>query len=58
MAYAKNAKVDHVKCGLLLDTGSELSYVSERCIQALGLTRSASRILVTGISSVKVDTTR
>ncbi|XP_070855517.1 uncharacterized protein [Drosophila suzukii] len=31
---------------------------SERCIQALGLTRSASRILVTGISSVKADTTR
>ncbi|XP_046868338.1 uncharacterized protein LOC124460789 [Drosophila willistoni] len=40
------------------DTGSELSYVSERCIQALGLPRSASSILVTGISSVQADTTR
>ncbi|XP_068140060.1 uncharacterized protein [Drosophila tropicalis] len=39
-------------------TGSELSYVSERCIQALGLPRSASSILVTGISSVQADTTR
>ncbi|XP_070071102.1 uncharacterized protein [Drosophila takahashii] len=58
MAYVQNAKGDHVTCRLLLDTGSELSYVSERCIQALGLTRSASRILVTGISSVKADTTR
>ncbi|XP_044313278.1 uncharacterized protein LOC123037280 [Drosophila rhopaloa] len=58
MVYVQNAKGDHVTCRLLLDTGSELSYVSERCIQALGLTRSASRILVTGISSVKADTTR
>ncbi|XP_043947289.2 uncharacterized protein LOC122817906 [Drosophila biarmipes] len=58
MVYVKNAKGDLVTCRLLLDTGSELSYVSERCIQALGLTRSASRILVTGISSVKADTTR
>jgi len=58
MVYVKNAKDDHVTCRLLLDTGSELSYVSERCIQALGLTRSASPILVTGISSVKADTTR
>jgi len=58
MVYFKNAKGDHVTCRLLLDTGSELSYVSERCIQALGLTRSASSILFTGISSVKADTTR
>ncbi|KAH8356660.1 hypothetical protein KR084_009591, partial [Drosophila pseudotakahashii] len=58
MVYVQNTKGDHVTCRLLLDTGSELSYVSERCIQALGLTRSASRILVTGISSVKADTTR
>jgi len=58
MVYVKNAKGDHVTCRLLLDTGSELSYVSERCIQGLGLTRSASRILFMGISSVKADTTR
>ncbi|XP_044312531.1 uncharacterized protein LOC123037101 [Drosophila rhopaloa] len=58
LVYVQNSKGDHVTCRLLLDTGSELSYVSERCIQALGLTRSASRILVTGISSVKADTTR
>ncbi|XP_044250699.1 uncharacterized protein [Drosophila takahashii] len=58
MVYVQSAKGDHVTCRLLLDMGSELSYVSERCIQGLGLTRSASRILVTGISSVKADTTR
>jgi len=44
MVYVKNAKGDHVTCRLLLDTGSKLSYVSVRCIQALGLTLSASRI--------------
>ncbi|KAH8363730.1 hypothetical protein KR084_004491, partial [Drosophila pseudotakahashii] len=64
MVYVQNTKGDHVTCRLLLDTGSELSYTQGkncsdcRCIQALGLTRSASRILVTGISSVKADTTR
>jgi len=39
-------------CRVLLDSGSELSYISERCVQALGLVRSPSRILVTGISSI------
>ncbi|XP_070071097.1 uncharacterized protein [Drosophila takahashii] len=58
MIYVQNAKGDHVTCRQLLDTGSELSFVSERCIQALGLTRSTSRILATGISLVKTDTTR
>jgi len=40
---------------VLLDSGSELS---ERCVQALGLARSPSRILVTGISSIQAETTR
>jgi len=53
-----NGNLAHVTYCLLLDTRSELSYVSERCIQALGLTRSAPRILVTGISSDKAATTR
>jgi len=43
---------------VLLDSGSELSYISERCVNALGLARSSSRILVSGISSGKAETTR
>ncbi|XP_044573300.1 uncharacterized protein LOC123257613 [Drosophila ananassae] len=58
MVNVRNAKGDLVACRLLLDTGSELSYISERCIQTLGLARTPSRILVTGISSIKADTTR
>ncbi|XP_044573273.1 uncharacterized protein LOC123257597 [Drosophila ananassae] len=58
MVNVRNAKGDLVACRLLLDTGSELSYISERCIQTLGLARTPSRILVTGISSTKADTTR
>ncbi|XP_044574113.1 uncharacterized protein LOC123258307 [Drosophila ananassae] len=58
MVNVRNANGDLVACRLLLDTGSELSYISERCIQTLGLARTPSRILVTGISSIKADTTR
>ncbi|XP_044573414.1 uncharacterized protein LOC123257658 [Drosophila ananassae] len=58
MVNVRNANGDLVACRLLLDTGSELSYISERCIQTLGLARTPSRILVTGISSTKADTTR
>ncbi|XP_044574061.1 uncharacterized protein LOC123258254 [Drosophila ananassae] len=58
MVNVRNAKGDLVACRLLLDTGSELSYISERCIQTLGLARTPSRILVSGISSTKADTTR
>ncbi|KAH8328929.1 hypothetical protein KR067_002978, partial [Drosophila pandora] len=58
MVNVRNANGDLEACRLLLDTGSELSYVFERCIQTLGLARTPSRILVTGISSIKADTTR
>ncbi len=58
MVNVRNANGDLVACRLLLDRGSELSYVSEPCIQTLGLARTLSRILVTGISSIKADTIR
>ncbi|KAH8314804.1 hypothetical protein KR074_007110 [Drosophila pseudoananassae] len=58
MVNVQNSNGDLVACRLILDTGSELSYVSECCIHALGLARTPSRILVTGISSIKADTTR
>ncbi|KAM8719460.1 hypothetical protein ACLKA7_012076 [Drosophila subpalustris] len=54
----RNAHGTFTACRVLLDSGSELSYVSERCIHALGIARSPSRILVSGISSVKAETTR
>ncbi|XP_070855415.1 uncharacterized protein [Drosophila suzukii] len=54
----RNSTGSHTTCRVLLDSGSELSYISERCVQALGLARSPSRILVTGISSIKAETTR
>ncbi|XP_070851577.1 uncharacterized protein [Drosophila suzukii] len=58
LVFVRNATGSHTTCRVLLDSGSELSYISERCVQALGLARSPSRILVTGISSIKAETTR
>ncbi|XP_041452039.1 uncharacterized protein LOC121405436 [Drosophila obscura] len=58
LVFVRNAKGSHTICRVLLDSGSELSYISERCIQALGLSRFPSRILVSGISSIKAETTR
>ncbi|XP_043865734.1 uncharacterized protein LOC122757501 [Drosophila mojavensis] len=56
--YVRNSRGQDVVCRILLDCGSELSYVSERCIQTLGLARSHSRISISGISSIKAETTR
>ncbi|XP_075158009.1 uncharacterized protein LOC142231279 [Haematobia irritans] len=47
-----------VKCRALLDSASKLSYITESCIQRLGLSRSLSKILVSGIGSVNATTTR
>jgi len=58
IVFVKNATGSHTTSRVLLDSGSELSYISERCGQALGLARSSSRILVTGISSIKAETTK
>jgi len=53
LVFVRNATGSHTTCRVLLGSGSELSYISERCVQALGLARSPSRIWVTGISSIK-----
>ncbi|XP_052855789.1 uncharacterized protein LOC128264392 [Drosophila gunungcola] len=58
LVLVRNAKGSHTSCRVLLDSGSELSYISERCVQALGLARLPSRILVSGTSSIKAETTR
>ncbi|XP_070074050.1 uncharacterized protein [Drosophila takahashii] len=58
LVYVQNTKSSYTICRVLLDSCSELSYVSERCVNALGLARLFSRILVSGISSVKAETTR
>nr|XP_043065771.1 uncharacterized protein LOC122321020 [Drosophila bipectinata] len=58
VVFVQNANGTYTSCRLLLDSGSELSYISERCINALGLARSSSRILVSGISSIKAEATR
>ncbi|XP_017484424.1 PREDICTED: uncharacterized protein LOC108373092 [Rhagoletis zephyria] len=42
-----------IPCRMLIDSASELSYISERCAQKLGIPRSPSRIVVTGIASSK-----
>ncbi|XP_046801121.1 uncharacterized protein LOC124418533 [Lucilia cuprina] len=47
-----------VACRVLLDTASEYSYVTEDCIKRLGLPRSASRMPLSGIQSIKADPTR
>ncbi|XP_037942495.1 uncharacterized protein LOC119675369 [Teleopsis dalmanni] len=53
----RNTQNRYVTCSVLLDSASELSYISERCARALGVPRSPSRIAVSGISSVKAETT-
>ncbi|XP_044573912.1 uncharacterized protein LOC123258071 [Drosophila ananassae] len=58
LVHIRNSQGTYTNCRVLLDTGSELSYVSERCIKALGLNRAPGRILISGISSIKADTTR
>ncbi|XP_044574020.1 uncharacterized protein LOC123258213 [Drosophila ananassae] len=58
LVHIRNSQGTYTSCRVLLDTGSELSYVSERCIKALGLNRAPGRILISGISSIKADTTR
>ncbi|XP_070075721.1 uncharacterized protein [Drosophila takahashii] len=58
LVHVLNASGTYTVCRVLLDTGSELSYISERCIKELGIMRSPSRILESGISSVKAETTR
>ncbi|XP_070854717.1 uncharacterized protein [Drosophila suzukii] len=58
LVFVRIATGSHTTCRVLLDSGSELSYISERCVKALGLARSPSRILVTGISSINAETTR
>ncbi|XP_044574182.1 uncharacterized protein LOC123258378, partial [Drosophila ananassae] len=58
LVYVQNANGIYTSCRLLFDSGSELSYISERCINALGLARSSSRILVSGISAIKAEATR
>lgn len=45
-----------VNCRALLDSASKLSYITENCAQRLGLARFPSKILVSGISSVKAET--
>ncbi|XP_075150426.1 uncharacterized protein LOC142224530 [Haematobia irritans] len=57
LVFVRNCKGDLITCRLLLDTGSELSYISEDCIKRLGLPRNSSRISLSGISSVKAEST-
>ncbi|XP_036337479.1 uncharacterized protein LOC118747503 [Rhagoletis pomonella] len=58
VAEVRNAKGNFVECRILIDSASELSYVTEKFIQHLGISRTPSRIVICGISSVKADTTR
>jgi len=58
LVFVRNVKRSHTTCRVLLDSDSDLSYISERCVQALGQARSPSRILLTGIASIKAETTR
>ena len=48
----------YITCRVLLDCASELSYITERCSQSLGLSRSPSRIIVSGITGLEGETTR
>ncbi len=55
LVHIRNSQGTYTNYRVLLDTGSELLYVSERCIKALGLSRVPGRILISGISSIFVE---
>jgi len=46
LVFVRNVTGSHTTCRVLLDSGSELSYISERCVKALGLARSRCRTML------------
>lgn len=45
-------------CRALLDTGSQSSFITDECVQRLGLSRSNARIAITGLAEKGVGITR
>jgi hypothetical protein len=46
------------QCRILLDSGSQATFISEDCVKLLGLQRRSSKLLVQGISSTKPIATK
>ncbi|XP_075162729.1 uncharacterized protein LOC142235359 [Haematobia irritans] len=57
LVEVRNHKGEYVPCRVLLDTASELSYITENFLKKTGISRQPSRISLSGISSIKADTT-
>lgn len=56
--YAKDASGNRHSVRVMLDSGAQMSFVSEDCIQRLGLAREKARIDVNGFASVDAGVTR
>lgn len=44
------------ECRVMLDSGSQSSFITENCVKSLGLKRQISQVSITGISSAAVGT--
>ncbi|XP_017484693.1 PREDICTED: uncharacterized protein LOC108373331, partial [Rhagoletis zephyria] len=50
---------EHIhKLRALIDTGSQVSFISETCVQRIGVSRSEARLNIKGISSSEAGTTK
>ncbi|XP_068143511.1 uncharacterized protein [Drosophila tropicalis] len=58
LVHVRNSQGALLTCRILLDSASDLSFISERCVQTLGLARSPFRVATSGISDVKAGITR
>ncbi|XP_068158224.1 uncharacterized protein [Drosophila tropicalis] len=58
LVHVRNSQGALLTCRILLDSASDLSFISERCVQTLGLARSPFRVVISGISDVKAGITR
>ena len=52
----QNKSGHYVPCRALIDSGSESSFISERCVQPLRLSRTQTHASIQGISNVKTAT--
>ncbi|XP_055909573.1 uncharacterized protein LOC129944268 [Eupeodes corollae] len=57
LSYVRNHQGELIKCRVLLDTGSQSSFITEALAQRIGLRRKHSRIPILGLSSTNAGHT-
>ncbi|XP_055916090.1 uncharacterized protein LOC129948955 [Eupeodes corollae] len=58
VAQVMNASGKFYKCRMLLDTGSQASFITENLVRKLGLSRRHARLPISGISSIEACVTQ